>query len=175
MATTIHTRIYARGEVSFAEFLFLLSWFVKLLETNFSYFAKIRWMSSWFAKLFNYSIVQVGIKKAHPASKFKHNINNMQHNKSKKLTENSHKSFSPHVHGAASMQAAGWPSTWGVCLQFCTRNCCVCLLFFFYFFCTNLISKSALSIFPLTTNLSYKSAEDLPKFRIQLHPPQSYL
>jgi hypothetical protein len=29
----------------------LPSWFDKLLEANFSYFAKIRWMSSWFAKL----------------------------------------------------------------------------------------------------------------------------
>jgi hypothetical protein len=51
MTTTIHTRIYARGEVSFAKFLFLSSWFVKLLEANFSYFAKIRWMPSLFAKL----------------------------------------------------------------------------------------------------------------------------
>jgi hypothetical protein len=37
--------------VSFAKFLFLPSWFVKLLETNFSCFAKIIWMPSWFAKL----------------------------------------------------------------------------------------------------------------------------
>jgi hypothetical protein len=42
MATTIHARIYARGEVSFAEFLFLPSWFAKLLEAIFSCFAKIR-------------------------------------------------------------------------------------------------------------------------------------
>jgi hypothetical protein len=40
------TRIYARGEVSFAKFLFLPSWFAKLLEGNFSRFAKIRWMPS---------------------------------------------------------------------------------------------------------------------------------
>jgi hypothetical protein len=45
MATTIHARIYARGEVSFAKFLFLPSWFAKLLD------AKIIWMPSWFAKL----------------------------------------------------------------------------------------------------------------------------
>jgi hypothetical protein len=51
MATTIRARIYARGEVSFAKFLFLPSWFAKLLETNFSCFAKIIWMPSWFAKL----------------------------------------------------------------------------------------------------------------------------
>jgi hypothetical protein len=51
MATTIRTRIYARGEVSFAKFLFLLSWFAKLLEAKFSCFAKIIWMPSWFAKL----------------------------------------------------------------------------------------------------------------------------
>jgi hypothetical protein len=32
-------------EVSFAKFLFLPSWFAKLLEANFSYFVKvIRWM-----------------------------------------------------------------------------------------------------------------------------------
>jgi hypothetical protein len=37
--------------VSFAKFLFLPSWFAKLLEANFSHFAKIRWMSSLFAKL----------------------------------------------------------------------------------------------------------------------------
>jgi hypothetical protein len=37
--------------VSFAKFLFLPSWFAKLLETNFSCFAKIIWMPSWFAKL----------------------------------------------------------------------------------------------------------------------------
>jgi hypothetical protein len=40
MATMIHARIYARGELSFDKFLFLLSWFVKLLEVNFSRFAK---------------------------------------------------------------------------------------------------------------------------------------
>jgi hypothetical protein len=51
MATTIRARIYARGEVSFAKFLFLPSWFAKLLEVNFSCFAKIIWMPSWFAKL----------------------------------------------------------------------------------------------------------------------------
>jgi hypothetical protein len=37
--------------VSFAKFLFLPSWFAKLLEANFSYFAKIIWMPNWFAKL----------------------------------------------------------------------------------------------------------------------------
>jgi hypothetical protein len=37
--------------VSFAKFLFLPSWFAKLLETNLSCFAKIIWMPSWFAKL----------------------------------------------------------------------------------------------------------------------------
>jgi hypothetical protein len=42
MATTIAERIYACGEVSFAKFLFLLSWFAKLLVTNFSCFDKIR-------------------------------------------------------------------------------------------------------------------------------------
>jgi hypothetical protein len=51
MATTIRARIYARGEVSFAKFLFLSSWFAKLLEANFSCFAKIIWMPSSFAKL----------------------------------------------------------------------------------------------------------------------------
>jgi hypothetical protein len=51
MTTTIRARIYARGEVSFAKFLFLPSWFAKLLEANFSRFAKIIWMTSWFAKL----------------------------------------------------------------------------------------------------------------------------
>jgi hypothetical protein len=51
MATAIRARIYARGEVSFPKFLFLPSWFAKLLEANFSCFAKIIWMSSWFPKL----------------------------------------------------------------------------------------------------------------------------
>jgi hypothetical protein len=46
MTTTIRPRIYACGEVSFAKFVFLLSWFAKLLGANFSCFAKIRWMSS---------------------------------------------------------------------------------------------------------------------------------
>jgi hypothetical protein len=41
MATTIRARIYARGEVSFAKFLFLPSWFDKLLEASFSCFAKL--------------------------------------------------------------------------------------------------------------------------------------
>jgi hypothetical protein len=51
MATTIRTRIYMREDVSFVKFLFLPSWFAKLLEVIFSCFAKIRWMLSWFAKL----------------------------------------------------------------------------------------------------------------------------
>jgi hypothetical protein len=46
MATTIRVRIYARGEVSFAKFLFLPTRFAKLLEVNFSCFAKIIWMPS---------------------------------------------------------------------------------------------------------------------------------
>jgi hypothetical protein len=46
MAITIPTRIYAHGEVSFAKFLFLTSWFAKLFEGNFSPFAKIKWMPS---------------------------------------------------------------------------------------------------------------------------------
>jgi hypothetical protein len=46
MATTICARIYARGEVSFAKFLFLPSWFAKPLEANFYCFTKIRWMLS---------------------------------------------------------------------------------------------------------------------------------
>jgi hypothetical protein len=46
MATTIRARIYARGEMSFAKFLLLPSWFAKLLEPNFSRFAKIRQMPS---------------------------------------------------------------------------------------------------------------------------------
>jgi hypothetical protein len=37
--------------VSFAKFLFLPSWFAKLLETIFSCFAKIIYMPSWFVKL----------------------------------------------------------------------------------------------------------------------------
>jgi hypothetical protein len=41
MAITIRARTYARGKVSFSKFLFLPSWFVKLLEANFSYFAKL--------------------------------------------------------------------------------------------------------------------------------------
>jgi hypothetical protein len=40
MATTIRARIYARGEVSFAKFLFLPSWFAKLLEASFSCFCQ---------------------------------------------------------------------------------------------------------------------------------------
>jgi hypothetical protein len=36
------TYIDSNWDVSFAEFLFLLSWFVKMLEVNFSYFAKIK-------------------------------------------------------------------------------------------------------------------------------------
>jgi hypothetical protein len=51
MATTIRAHIYTRGEVSFAKFVFLSSWFAKLLEAKFSCFAKIRWMPSWFVKL----------------------------------------------------------------------------------------------------------------------------
>jgi hypothetical protein len=50
MATTIRAHIYARGEVSFAKFLFLPIWFDKLLEANFSCFVKIISMPSWFAK-----------------------------------------------------------------------------------------------------------------------------
>jgi hypothetical protein len=42
MTTTIRAPIYACGEVSFAKFLFLLSWFAKLLEAKFSRFAKTR-------------------------------------------------------------------------------------------------------------------------------------
>jgi hypothetical protein len=57
MATTIRACIYARGEVSFAKFLFLPSWFAKLLEANFSYFAKIIWMPSWFVKLLELLLV----------------------------------------------------------------------------------------------------------------------
>jgi hypothetical protein len=41
MATTIRARIYARGEVSFAKFLFLPSWFAKLLEANFFVLPKL--------------------------------------------------------------------------------------------------------------------------------------
>jgi hypothetical protein len=57
MSTTIRACIYARGEVSFAKFLFLPSWFAKLLEANFSCFAKIIWMPSWFAKLLELLLV----------------------------------------------------------------------------------------------------------------------
>jgi hypothetical protein len=40
-------RIFPRGEVSFAKFPFLPSWFAKLLEVAiFSGYAKIRWMPS---------------------------------------------------------------------------------------------------------------------------------
>jgi hypothetical protein len=46
MATTVRARIYMHGKVSFAKFLFLPSWFAKLLENNFSCFAKIKWMPS---------------------------------------------------------------------------------------------------------------------------------
>jgi hypothetical protein len=44
-------RAYMRVGVSFAKFLFLPSWFAKLLEAIFSCFAKIIWMPSWFTKL----------------------------------------------------------------------------------------------------------------------------
>jgi hypothetical protein len=47
---TPHPEGIADGN-NFAMFLFLPSWLVKLLEANFSCFAKIRWMSCWFAKL----------------------------------------------------------------------------------------------------------------------------
>jgi hypothetical protein len=40
MATTIRARIYARGEMGFAKFLFLPSWFAKLLEANFFLFCQ---------------------------------------------------------------------------------------------------------------------------------------
>jgi hypothetical protein len=40
MATTIRARIYARGEVSFAKFLFLPSWFAKLLGGQFFLFCQ---------------------------------------------------------------------------------------------------------------------------------------
>jgi hypothetical protein len=40
MATTIRAPIYARGEVNFAKFLFLPSWFAKLLEANFFLFCQ---------------------------------------------------------------------------------------------------------------------------------------
>jgi hypothetical protein len=59
MATTIPACIYARGEVSFAKFLFLPSWFAKLLEANFSSFAKIRCMPSWFVKLLNLLVIKL--------------------------------------------------------------------------------------------------------------------
>jgi hypothetical protein len=58
MATTIRARIYACGEVSFAKFLFLTSWFAKLLKANFSCFAKVIWMPSWFAKLLELLLLQ---------------------------------------------------------------------------------------------------------------------
>jgi hypothetical protein len=38
---TIRSRIYARGEVSFAKFIFLPSWFAKLLETIFLILSKL--------------------------------------------------------------------------------------------------------------------------------------
>jgi hypothetical protein len=41
MTTTIRAHIYTRGEVSFAKFLFLLSWFDKLLEVNFFVLPKL--------------------------------------------------------------------------------------------------------------------------------------
>jgi hypothetical protein len=38
-------RVHIRGgKMTFAKILFLPSWFAKLLEANFSCFAKIRWM-----------------------------------------------------------------------------------------------------------------------------------
>jgi hypothetical protein len=40
MATAIHARMYARGEVSFAKFLFLPSWFAKLLQDIFFLFCQ---------------------------------------------------------------------------------------------------------------------------------------
>jgi hypothetical protein len=43
MPTAIGASIFPRGEVSYAKFLFLPSWFAKLLEANIS-FAKIKWM-----------------------------------------------------------------------------------------------------------------------------------
>jgi hypothetical protein len=47
MATTIRARIYARGEASFAKFLFLPSWFAKPLEANFSYFCQVDLSNCW--------------------------------------------------------------------------------------------------------------------------------
>jgi hypothetical protein len=41
MATTFRARIYARGEVSFAKFLFLPSWFAKLSEADFLVLPKL--------------------------------------------------------------------------------------------------------------------------------------
>jgi hypothetical protein len=41
MATTICARICARGEVSFAKFLFLPNWFAKLLEAIFLFSPKL--------------------------------------------------------------------------------------------------------------------------------------
>jgi hypothetical protein len=55
MATTIRARIYARGEVGFAKFLFLPSWFAKLLEANFSCFAKIRWCQVYLTNYWSFS------------------------------------------------------------------------------------------------------------------------
>jgi hypothetical protein len=40
MATTIRGRIYTRGEVSFVNFIFLPSWFAKLLEAIFFLFCQ---------------------------------------------------------------------------------------------------------------------------------------
>jgi hypothetical protein len=51
MATAIRARIYAHGEVSFAKFLFLPSWFAKLLEANFSVLPKLYGCQVDFAKL----------------------------------------------------------------------------------------------------------------------------
>jgi hypothetical protein len=54
-------KIYIRNVslffISLPSFYFLLSRFVKLLEANFSCFAKIRWMPSWFAKLLELLLV----------------------------------------------------------------------------------------------------------------------
>jgi hypothetical protein len=45
----------------FCQVSILPSWFAKLLEANFSCFAKIIWMPSWFAKLLEL-LLQLGIK-----------------------------------------------------------------------------------------------------------------